>query len=238
MPTDPVPDRAAFVDLIQRNRISSTEVADALGKTGVLHGVHALNAGHFAAGPVAYVATYAESNWPLHEQIQAVPEGSVLYVDAFDCGERAVLGDLVAKYLFLYRRIQALVVNGYVRDAHRLRKENYPLWCRGATPLGCFNRPVEAATDLRARIDRRRRQFDGSLLVADDSGCTLVEPSRLNAETFGRLEFIEIQEDIWYYCIDTLKWSTYETICQKKYLDDPDVLPEMLRARLQDTSGS
>jgi peptide-methionine (S)-S-oxide reductase len=36
---------------------------------------------------------------------------------------------------------------------------------------------------------------------------------QINEELLSKLEFIELQEDIWYYCIDTLKWSTYKTIC-------------------------
>jgi len=33
-----------------------------------------------------------------------------------------------------------------------------------------------------------------------------------------RLEFVEAQEDIWYECVDRRKWSTFDTVCLKKYL--------------------
>jgi hypothetical protein len=52
-------------------------------------------------------------------------------------------------------------------------------------------------------------------------------------ETFARLELIELQEDIWGYCVNTLKWSTYDTVCLKKYLTDPSVLPEILREKVK-----
>ena len=40
------------LDLIDANKISSTEVADVLGKTGQIKGVHSLNRGQFKVGEV------------------------------------------------------------------------------------------------------------------------------------------------------------------------------------------
>ena len=222
------------MDTLQRNRISSVEVADALQKTGVQPGLYALNEGHYAVGNVHYIYTHTESNWPLHKQIQYVPEGAILYVDTFDCGERAVLGDIVSKYLFVYRRIAALVINGMVRDAHRLKKENYPIWLTGVTPLGCFNREVDESEQLKFAVNERRKIFEDSIIVCDDSGVTLIASERVNEDTCRRMEFIELQEDIWYFCTDVLKWSTYDTICQKRYLQERDLLPEVLLKRLEE----
>ena len=226
------------VDTIQKNRISSTEVADALQKTGVLEGINAYNRGHFACGIVRYVCAYEESNWPLHEQIAAIDaEDTVLFVDTFGCNTRAVFGDLVSKNLFLYSRIQALVVNGYLRDAHRLKKENYPTWLKGVTPLGCLNKKVTTTAETCRQIEVRKAQFENGVLVCDDSGCTLIAPERINKDLLRRLAFIELQEDIWYYCIDTLKWSTFDTVCLKRYLSDPDVLPKGLRDKFEELKG-
>lgn len=40
---------------IRMNRISTTEVADCLGKTGVFKDSHAVNRGHFAVGNVKWI---------------------------------------------------------------------------------------------------------------------------------------------------------------------------------------
>lgn len=232
MPKRGLKDR--IVQYIAQNRISTVEIADALNKTGVLEGFTALNPGHFAVGPVYYCYAYGESNWSVHEQVQRAPADSIVFVDAFDCGQRAIFGDLVAKYILLYRKARAVVVNGTVRDAHRLRKENYPIWCTGATPLGCFNRDVPLTPDVRQRAEARRREFENSVLVADDSGCTLISGSLMNANLFKKLEFIERQEDIWYFCTDTLKMSTYETVCLKRYLGERKRLPRQLDSILDE----
>lgn len=225
--------RDKIIETIRTNRISTTEVADALGKRGVLSSIHPLTNGKFVVGPVYYTCTWSESNWPLHEQIQDAPEGALVYIDTYECDERASFGDLVAKFLLLYRGAEALIVNGHVRDGHRLKKEDYPIWCKGITPLGCFNNKVEATAECNTYRDEQRERFQGAILVADESGCVLIEASDQTGDLLHRLEFIELQEDLWYYCIDTLKWSTYATICEKQYLTNQEVVPEPIMHRLK-----
>jgi len=221
-----------MVSLILRNRISTVEVADALGKTGLIPGVNPVNTGHHAAGVVKYVFGFGKSNWPIYEQAQHIESDCVLFVDTFDFESAAAFGDIFSKHLFLYKRVKAVVVDGMMRDAHRLRKENYPIWCQGLTPIGATNRKVDLPADVDAAANIRRERLDGGIMICDDSGCVIIEKSKITEEMFKRLEFIELQEDIWYYCIDTLKWSMFETVCEKKYLQNADVLPALLRTRL------
>lgn len=206
-----------IIDYIRRNRVSSTEVADCMNKSGAVAGVQAVSRGHFRVGNVFWAYAYGESNWHVHEQIQDVKEGDVVLVEAFDCGDRAIFGDLVSKYLILYKQAAAIVVSGRVRDAHRLVKENWPIWCQGFNPIGCFNQniPVKLSRSL---IARRQARYHGAIAVCDDTGVVLVPKNLHRAEFVDRLEAIEAQEDIWYECVDRRKWSTFDTVCLKKYL--------------------
>ena len=88
---------------IRMNRISTTEVADCLGKTGVFKDSHAVNRGHFAVGNVKWIYALDESNWSIHEQIREVQAGDVVMIEAFNCGDRAIIGELVTKFAVLYR---------------------------------------------------------------------------------------------------------------------------------------
>ncbi len=226
--------KTKIIHYIQKNKISSVEVSDALAKSGVLDRLTPINEGQFVVGEVEYVYTCHNSNWDLHKQIESIKENRIVFVDTFDCDNRAVLGDIVSKYLVLYKHAKAIVVNGLVRDVHRLKKENYPIWSLGSTPLGCYNKEVQIDYRLQKKIDQRKRTFQDAVLVADDSGCTLIENKLINHELYEKLEFIELQEDIWYFCIDTLKMSTYETICLKQYLDgDREILPTVLKNKLR-----
>ena len=225
-----------IINIVERNRISSTEVADALNKTGVLNGIVPLNQGKHICGKVKYVNVYNESNWPLHEQIQEVEEGIILYIDAIECNDKAIFGDLVAKYLLLYKKLKAVVVNGMLRDIPNLRKNNYALWYTGGTPLGCYNKPVNLTESQKKISEFNKNEFNDGILICDDSGCTLIKKEIVNQDTLKKLELIELQEDIWFYCIDTLKWNTYDTVCLKKYLAQKDILPPAMRERLEEIS--
>jgi len=226
--------KTQIINLIERNRISSVEVADALGKTGVINGPGILTPGKFCVGEVQYIYGHSETNWPIHEQGEKLRDGGILFVDTFECNDKAAFGDLVSKYFILYKRMQGLVVNGLIRDAHTLRKENYAIWSLGTTPLGCSNVNIESPPHVVEEAKKKKQYFEGSIMVCDDSGCTMIAKEMITEETLKKLEFMELQEDIWYYCLDTLKWSTYETICLKKYLTDKSVLPSVLIEKLEE----
>ena len=49
-----------IIDKIRKNRISTTEVADCLGKAGLFEGAHIVNRGHFAVGNVKWIYAYNE----------------------------------------------------------------------------------------------------------------------------------------------------------------------------------
>lgn len=203
---------------IRLNRISTSQVSDILGKTGVIHGLRPLTPRIHRVGPVRWVYAYGESNWDFHDQIREVRPGEILFVEAFDCNDRAVFGSLVSKYLFLYRQVSAVIVQGLVRDVHDLIKEQYPLWSAGVTPLGCFNQIVEYPFDHQIIRDRRDL-YDGSIAVCDDSGVVIIPKSRITHDLLPTLQHIEDLEDVWFDCIDRRKWDTYDTVCLKKYLD-------------------
>jgi regulator of RNase E activity RraA len=209
-----------IIDYIARNRVSSTEVADALGKTGAIPGVTAINQRHFRVGNVFWAYAWGGTNWHVHEQIQRAGQDDVVFIEVFDCGDKAIFGDLMAKYILLYRQARAIVVTGNVRDAHRLIKENWPIWCQGFNPIGCVNEDRAVSLDS-ALLEEHRRLYMGAVAVCDDTGVVIIPKDMHNQAFLERLHLIEEQEDQWYECIDRKKWSTFNTVCLKKYLMPP-----------------
>lgn len=207
-----------IIDYIEKNRVSTTEVADCLGKSGVIEGVNALNSRHFAVGEVEYLYAIEQSNWTVHEDLEKhSPSKKIILIDAMDVHNRAVIGDLVSKYILLYLGNKAIICTGKMRDAHTLIKENYPIWCTGVSPVGCFNKPVDKSK-WEQQIKLGRDFYQGAIAVCDDSGVVIIPKENINEEFYQKLVFIEQQEDIWYDCIDRKKWTTYKTICLKDYL--------------------
>lgn len=217
-----------IIDYIRRNRVSTTEVADCLGKSGALSGISALNRGHFVAGEIKYICALEDSNWNIHKNLEDLYKDNnddyyrgIVFADAIDVGERALFGDIVSKYILLYNGELGIIANGLMRDAHYLIKENYPIWCKGVSPVGCFNREVDV-NKYRDEIEQRKRIYNGAIAVCDDSGVVVVGHENITEEFYDKLEAIELQEDIWYDCIDRRKWTTYKTICLKAYLDEEE----------------
>lgn len=211
--------RDKIIDYLVRNRVSTTEVADALGKTGVLPNVMPVNRGHYRAGKIKWIYAYEESNWPIHEQIQNIEENCIVFVEPFECNERAVFGELVSKYILLYRQSKAIITTGKMRDAAGLIKENWPIWCLGLTPVGCFNRKPELDFDKKIK-DEHFEKYDGAIAVCDDCGVVIVTKEHITEEFLKKLHRMEEQEDIWFDRLDHYKENTFEIVCKKNYLKD------------------
>lgn len=208
--------REQIIKYIRVNKVSTTEVADCLGKTGVLPNVMPVNRGQFQVGKVKWVYAYNESNWDVHEQVRDTEKDDIVYIETFQCGDRAIVGELVSKYILLYRQAAAIVTNAKMRDAHRLIKEQYPIWCTGFSPVGCFNAKNNQPFD-EAIIKDRMKNVDGSIMVCDDSGVVIIPKEQITEDMYQKLIAIEEQEDIWFDCIDRRKWDTFDTVCLKKY---------------------
>ena len=215
---------------METNKISSTEVGDVLGKTGQVEGVKALNRGAYKVGEVFCVYAINNSNYEVHRQLaEADLEDKILYVHNVNC-DRAIFGDFVSKYVLLYKRAKAIVVNGKLRDAHTLIKENYPIWLEDVSPIGCIN--SQNGEDLSPEdASALQEKYTGSIMVCDDSGVVMIPKDMINEDMIKKLHFIEYQEDIWFYCMDTLKMSTYDIVCKKKYLED-ELMDKRLLERL------
>ncbi len=221
-----------IIDYIRKNRVSTTEVADALGKQGSLPAILPVNAGQFRVGKVKTIFTANESNYTLHEQIRSVEEGDVAVIFAHACNERALFGSLVSKFLVLYLQAQAVVADGNIRDIAVIKRENYPVWSRGTNPIGCFNQKV---APFPKELERElRHRYEGGIAVCDDGGVVVISPDKISADTLERLKKIEVQEDIWFFCLDTLKWDTKKIVCDKSYLQDSSLLSSVHIKKLKE----
>jgi regulator of RNase E activity RraA len=210
-----------IVKYILKNRVSTTEVADCLGKSGVIPGVKAVNARIFRAGVVRSVYGHSESNWTIHEQCRNIEENEIVVIDGINVGERSLIGELIAKFTLLYRGAAAIVLLGNARDANDLIKNNYPVWCKGFNPVGCFNTDEPLTPEIEQAAAKNRAYYDKSVAVCDDSGVVIIPGDQLTEEFLQKLHDIEYLEDIWFSCIDHYKWDTYDTVCLKKYRDLP-----------------
>lgn len=206
-----------IIDYIKRNRVCTTEVADCMNKSGVLEGIMPINKGHFKVGNVKWVYAFAESNWTVHEQVIDLKKGDIVFIEAFDCKHRAIIGELVTKYILLYQQSEAIITNAKMRDAAALLRENYAVWCTGFTPVGCFNTKPNIGLDEEI-IKTQREKYDGAIAVCDDCGVVIIPKSLHTQDFLNKLIKMEEQEDIWFERLDRFKENTFEIVCLKTYL--------------------
>jgi len=208
-----------IINYIKRNRVSTTEVADCMNKSGALKDIKAVNQGQFVVGRIKYIYAHSESNWSVHEQARDVSENDLVVIDGIDLKDRAIIGELVTKFLILYKGAVGIVILGNARDANDLIKEKYPVWCKGFNPIGCFNVYKEETEEVLEVVNKNKELYDGSICVCDDTGVVVITKNLHTEDFYNKLDNIEKQEDIWFDCIDRRKWDTYETVCLKKYLE-------------------
>ncbi|RXK13656.1 demethylmenaquinone methyltransferase [Halarcobacter mediterraneus] len=209
--------KKVIIDFIKRNRVSTTELADCMGKSGAIYNVSAINKGHFKVGNLFWVYATGGTNWNVHKQIEKVSDNDIVFIEALDNEDKAIFGDLVSKYLILYKQANAIVTNGLLRDAPRILKENWPIWCHGFNPVGYINEPVKIKKEIRELIKEKQKLYKNSIAVCDDTGVVIIPSKYHNKKFLKKIKSIEEQEDIWFDCIDRKKYSTFETVCLKKY---------------------
>jgi len=213
-----------IINLIRSNRISTTEVSDALGKRGGLLGVKPLNPGKFAVGRIHHCFPNNDSNFEVHKSIENLEQNAILIISPHRFTDVSVIGDLVAKYCLLYRQASAIVVEGNVRDVARLKKEDYQIWSKGINPVGATNGKIDSSLEEFSQSP----DLNGGIAVCDDGGVVIIERADINIVTFESLVKIEALEDLWQFCLNTLKWSTFDIVVNKKYNYDQFGIPEQL----------
>lgn len=210
--------RLEAIEYLNKNRLSTTEFADALGKIGHINGPKPMKNGLHVSGRVRHIISPQYNNSNVHSLIPELEKGDILFVDVIGPieNEIAIVGELMVKSAILYQQASAVVVRGHVRDAARITRENFPVWSSGVSPIGAVNSP---------KLPMVLGSLDQGIAVCDDGGVVVVPEKYISIGLIERLQLIEMQEDIWNFCINTLKWSTFDTVVEKKYFDQPSLLP-------------
>lgn len=211
---------AEIIGYIRSNRISTTEVADALGKKGALVGLQPVNRGKHCVGKIFGIVAVGGSNYFVHKAISSVKPGEVVLITSQGFVDEAIIGDLISRSLLLYSGAEAIVVDGNVRDYARLIREDYAIWAKGSNPIGAVNNMVGAEEESK---------YFGGIAVCDDGGVVVISKEELTQEFLRKLQDIEQQEDIWYFCLNTLKWTTFDIVCLRRYESEMTELPRSMK---------
>ncbi len=107
-----------------------------------------------------------------------------------------------------------------MRDAAELISGEWPVWCEGITPEGCFNMDRIETPEITLLAKKHKAYYEDSIAVCDDCGVVIIPKDQITEQFYEKVVAIEKQEKMWFHCVDDLGWSTYDTVCLKKYNDE------------------
>ena len=194
-----------FVEIIQNLKLTSSNVADALGKKGRVTKALPLHTSvRPVVGIVYHTAGIDGSNWLIHKQLANIEAGNIAYVENMGCNELAMFGGLVSEYVTKHRKAAAIVCDGNVRDVDEIKANNLPVWACGSNPVGCKQIKV---------TDSFQRRYTGNVMVCDSTGCVMIKIEEMNQELEHSLREMHKKEEEWFALMCGGK-STFEITCK------------------------
>jgi RraA family protein len=138
---------------------------------------------HRLCGPACTVKVFPGDNLMVHKALDVARAGDIIVVDAHGSSMNAVLGDLISTKA-RHRKIAGFVVDGYIRDLPDIVHLDWPVFARGATPIGPLHRgpgeinyPVCCGGVV---------VNPGDMLVGDGAGVVVI-PQEIAADLLQRL---------------------------------------------------
>ena len=139
---------------------------------------------HRLCGPACTVKVFPGDNLMVHKALDVAKPGDIVVIDAHGSSMNAVLGDLISTKA-KHRGIAGFVVDGFVRDLPDLIELDFPVFARGATPIGPLHRgPGEINFPI---CCGGVVVNPGDLVVADGAGVVVI-PQEIASELLERLQ--------------------------------------------------
>ena len=167
------------------------------------------------AGSAVTVQCIAGDNLMIHKAIYVAEAGDVIVVDARGHKDNSVWGNIMTKASKI-REIEAVVIDGTIRDIRENREEQYPIFCKGVVPAGSqkswggnINVPIQCGS---ACVN------PGDIIVGDDDGIVVVPRDMAKEVLQQAKERINMEEE-WINEIQKGK-TTLEVIGLDKKLDE------------------
>jgi RraA family protein len=138
---------------------------------------------HRLCGPACTVKVFPGDNLMVHKALDVARPGDIVIIDAHGSSMNAVLGDLVSTKA-KHRGIAGFIVDGFVRDLPAILELDFPVFARGATPIGPLHRgPGEINYPI---CCGGVVVNPGDLVVADAAGIVII-PQEIARELLQRL---------------------------------------------------
>ncbi|MDO9406483.1 MAG: RraA family protein [Polaromonas sp.] len=154
------------------------------------------------AGPALTVKVRPGDNLMLHKALDLAKPGDVLVIDAGGAMNTAIFGAMMSNYA-ITRGIEALVLDGAIRDVEEIAELNLGVVARGATPNGPFK---SGPGEIGYPISCGGLSVSAGDLIAGDMDGVLVLPRADVAALIGQAEEVAALELTWEKAIAAGTW--------------------------------
>ena len=123
------------------------------------------------AGPALTVRTRPGDNLMVHHALNIAEPGDVIVVDAGGDLTTAILGEIMIS-VAMKREIEAIIINGAIRDAEEIRRMGFPLFAAGVTHRGPYK---DGPGEINTTISLNGMTINpGDLVLGDGDGILAV----------------------------------------------------------------
>lgn len=189
------------------------DAMDTLGLSGVIRGLQPVVAGARAVGPALTAqevsgprGSFGVDDLRLDRLIDAARPGEVIVI-ANGGAEVSTWGG-VATAAARERRLEAVIVDGGVRDVDRMRALGFPVFARHVVPISPRTRVKLEAMSVPVTCGGVS-VCPGDVIVADDTGLLVVPRARLPevVERALRIQHLKTEQGIYRFAVEGELWS-------------------------------
>jgi len=174
-------------------KVSTPNIMDAVHRKGAMIGINPVNRPAIKIAGPAFTIRTADGDWAKAvEAIDKAKKGDILVIEA-GSGHTAVWGEL-ASWSCIKRGIQAVVIDGAIRDVEDIRSIGFPAWSRNISPhagepKGFGELGVEITVG-------GQTVHDGDWIVGDQSGIVVIPKERAQESANRSLDVFERENRI------------------------------------------
>ena len=179
-------------DLVRRfSKIPAANVADCMGRLCALPSELSLKSSpkDRMCGVALTVKARSGDNLMLHQALNMAQEGDVIVLS--NCGgrDRAIMGEIMYRYLADFKKVAGIVIDGPIRDIDELSKVHCPIYASGTTPGGPFkegpgevNVPISIGGVVIQPGDIVLGDEDGVIVIPRKDAAELIDKAEENAK--------------------------------------------------------
>ena len=150
--------------------IPASNIADCMERNCAMHPrIHLVSKPKtYMSGPAFTVKGRAGDNLALHAALNFCHEGDVIVVSNEGDDTRSLMGVVMMTYLYQYKKIAGIVLDGPIRDIDEIGEWDFPVYCTGTTPGGPYK---EGPGEINVPVSCGNISVNpGDIIVGDPDG--------------------------------------------------------------------